>query len=134
MARSDALEKLRDTLINRRRALVRSAMGDLNQLQGRSAKTGDILDAVTETLQSELNSQLLEAESRELAAIDDALERLDRGDYGKCETCGRAIPLTRLRAVPYAKECIECHRASVKRRSHPAATINRVFDSYQRAQ
>lgn len=131
MARKDAIKKLRITLLKRRDALIRSALGDLSLLQGRPSKTGDVLDAVADTVQSELNSQLLEVESRELAAIDDAIERLDAGEYGDCLACGKAIPLTRLRAVPYAKECIDCHRLAEKRKSHPAATINRVFDAYQ---
>jgi DnaK suppressor protein len=130
MARKDAIEKLRKTLLKRREALVRAATGDLSLLQGKSSKTGDILDAVAESVQSELNSQLLEVESRELQAIDDALERLDRGDYGDCQSCGKPIPLTRLRAVPQAKECIGCHRLAEKRKSHPAASMNRVFHSY----
>lgn len=131
MARKDAIEKLRGTLLKRRDALIRSAIGDLSLLQGKPSKTGDVLDAVADTVQSELNSQLLEVESRELAAIDDAIERLDQGNYGDCKTCKKPIPLTRLRAVPYAKECIGCHRLAEKRKSHPAARMGRVFDSYQ---
>lgn len=131
MPRKEAIKKLRVTLLKRRDALIRSAIGDLNLLQGRPNKTGDVLDAVADTVQSELNSQLLEVESRELAAIDDAIERLDQGTYGDCQCCNKPIPLTRLRAVPYAKECIACHRLAEKRKSHPAATMNRVFDSYQ---
>lgn len=131
MARKDAIEKLRSSLHKRRDALIRSAMGDLNLLQLKSPPTGDVLDAVADTVQSELNSQLLEVESRELAAIDDAIERLNQGNYGNCESCKKAIPLTRLRAVPYAKECIDCHRNAEKRKSHPSATMNRIFGSYQ---
>ena len=93
--------------------------------------TGDVLDAVADTVQAELNSQLLEVESRELKAIDDAIERLDAGEFGDCQGCGKAIPLSRLRAVPYATECIDCHRLKEKKKSHPSATINRVFDSQQ---
>jgi DnaK suppressor protein len=131
MAREDAIKKLRVALLKRRDALIRSAVGDLELLQGKPSKTGDVLDAVADTVQSELNSQLLEVESRELSAIDDALQRLDEGTYGDCLVCNKPIPLTRLRAVPYAKECIACHRLAEKRKSHPAASMNRVFDSYQ---
>ncbi|MCC9599128.1 TraR/DksA family transcriptional regulator [Stieleria sp. JC731] len=130
MARKDALEKLRKNLQKRREALIRSALGDLNLLGG-ATKSADVLDAVADTVQSELNSQLLEVESRELTAIDEAIERLDRGEYGTCEDCGKPIPLTRLRAVPHARECITCHRVAEQRSSHPSASMNRVFDSYQ---
>ena len=132
MARKDAIVKRRLALVKRRDALIRSAIGDISVLQNRTSKKADVLDAVADTVQSELNSQLLEVESRELAAIDEAIERLDQGEYGNCDACKKPIPLTRLRAVPYAKECINCHRLSEKRRSHPSASMNRVFDSYQR--
>ena len=131
MARKDAIEKMRLTLRKRRDALVRSAIGDLALLQVKPSKTGDVLDAVADTVQSELNSQLLEVESRELAAIDEAIQRLDEGQYGDCDACKKPIPLTRLRAVPHAKECIDCHRIAAQRKSHPAASMNRVFDSFQ---
>lgn len=45
-----------------------------------------------------------------LSNIDEALERLDRGEYGVCERCRRPIPLARLQAIPYAKLCVECAR------------------------
>ncbi len=132
MARKDAIVKLRSTLQKRREALIRSALGDLDVLQGKPAKSADVLDTVADTVQAELNSQLLEVESRELAAIDAAIRRLDDGVYGDCDACSKPIPLTRLRAVPHAKECIDCHRLAEQRKSHPAAAMNRVFESYQR--
>jgi DnaK suppressor protein len=43
-----------------------------------------------------------------LAAIDEALDRLARGEYGLCVDCGEPIPLARLEAVPSARRCVEC--------------------------
>jgi RNA polymerase-binding transcription factor DksA len=43
-----------------------------------------------------------------LEDIDEALEKLDSGDYGKCESCGEAIARERLEAVPHAKLCLRC--------------------------
>jgi len=63
-------------------------------------------------------------------SIEDAIVRMDRDDYGNCESCGKAIPISRLRAIPYATACIECRR---KAESGPGisggTTWNRVFDS-----
>jgi len=131
MARKDSIKKLRANLQKRRAALIRAAIGDLDLLQRRQQKTGDVLDAAAETVQAELNSQLLEVESRELEAIDNAIQRIDEDQFGDCHSCGKPIPLTRLRAVPYATECITCHRETAKRKSHPAASLNRVFPGYQ---
>ena len=43
-----------------------------------------------------------------LREIDAALARLDAGDYGNCERCGRPISAGRLEARPTARTCIDC--------------------------
>ncbi|MEU2620287.1 TraR/DksA C4-type zinc finger protein [Streptomyces sp. NPDC007157] len=54
------------------------------------------------------------SQSREhLNDLDRALERLERGDYGRCEQCGEPIPTERLEVRPAAKTCVRC--ASVAR-------------------
>jgi RNA polymerase-binding transcription factor len=47
-----------------------------------------------------------------LAEIDAALQRLDRGSYGICETCGDAVGEARLEARPVARTCIKCAAGS----------------------
>ena len=47
-----------------------------------------------------------------LAELDAALARVDAGTYGACEACGSAIGEARLDAVPAARLCITCARAS----------------------
>jgi len=130
MARKDAISKLKDTLVHRRNALRRALAGDLSLLQElHQQKTGDILDAAADTVQDELNSQILEVESRELAAIEEAIERAERGEYGICEDCGKPIPLTRLRAIPYATDCIACRRKSEMTNDREGSLQwNRIFE------
>ena len=43
-----------------------------------------------------------------VGAIDAALERFDKGEYGKCEHCGHEIQYERLEALPYTTVCSEC--------------------------
>jgi len=51
----------------------------------------------------------LEAEGRvELARVERALARLDRGEYSSCSRCGSEIAPARLAALPYADTCIDC--------------------------
>lgn len=131
MGRKDALGKLRDVLVRRRDALRKAMAGDLSLLRElRDQGPGDVLDAAVDTAQDELNSQLLEVESRELVQIEDALERLKAGTFGLCEECEKPIPLNRLQALPYATECIECKRKSERRGvSDGNVSWNRVFDN-----
>ncbi len=41
----------------------------------------------------------------------DALNRLERGEYGICRSCGKEIDIERLKALPYATKCIPCKEA-----------------------
>jgi len=113
MARKDSILKLRDLLVKRRDALRRALAGDLSLLKALHDQTsGDVVDAALDAAQDEISSKLAEVESRELANIEVALERMRGGSYGVCEICNGKIPLARLTALPYATTCIECQRAS----------------------
>jgi RNA polymerase-binding transcription factor DksA len=43
-----------------------------------------------------------------LLEIDAALQRIDHGGYGACETCTRPIPAARLHALPHSTRCVSC--------------------------
>jgi DnaK suppressor protein len=113
MARKDAILKMREILVVRRDALRKALAGDLSMLKELREQTGgDVVDFALDSAQDEINSQLAEVESRELASIENALERMRTGNYGVCEGCNTRIPLARLDALPYATQCIECQRES----------------------
>lgn len=111
MARKDAMGNMRQVLIKRRDALRKALAGDLSLLKElRGQTSGDVVDAALDSAQDEISSQLAEVESRELASIEKALERMREGTYGMCELCNNNIPLARLQALPYATLCIQCQR------------------------
>lgn len=51
----------------------------------------------------------------ELARIDAALERIEAGSYGECESCGAPIGTARLEAYPTAVRCVKCQAQSEAR-------------------
>jgi DnaK suppressor protein len=113
MSRKDSIMKMRELLVTRRNALRKALAGDLSLLrQLREQTGGDVVDAALDAAQDEISSQLAEVESRELANIERALDKMKTGHYGECEICGGKIPLARLNALPYATSCIECQRAA----------------------
>jgi DnaK suppressor protein len=69
---------------------------------------GDPEDAATADVLVDLNLTELERDAEELKAIQDALARLKRGEYGYCERCGDEIPPGRLEAMPQATLCVDC--------------------------
>ena len=60
----------------------------------------------------EVARSLLGAEGQMLAEVNAALERVDGGTFGCCETCEKPIAKARLDVVPYARQCIGCARQS----------------------
>jgi len=60
-------------------------------------------------------SRLEGRERHQLDEILAALNRLEAGTYGACETCSRAIPLSRLRAVPSTRHCVDCQGGGERR-------------------
>ncbi len=109
--RKEAILNMHKVLIKRRDALRKALAGDLSLLKElRAQASGDLVDAALDSVQDEISSQLAEVESRELARIENALQRMREGQYGVCEACGCNIPLARLNALPYATLCIKCQR------------------------
>jgi DnaK suppressor protein len=132
MARKDAILKMRKVLVTRRDALRKALAGDLSMLKElREQTVGDVVDAALDSAHDEINSQLAEVESRELASIEKALERIEEGSYGVCEGCNGKIPVARLNALPYATYCIECQREMERTGEAPNASSDwsRVDDS-----
>lgn len=84
--------------------------GSMRDEADEAAIADNLAETASVTLDREIDYSLEEASSHVLAAIDEALVRLDEGSYGNCVTCGRPIGDDRLGAIPYATQCIECRR------------------------
>jgi DnaK suppressor protein len=123
---------MRQVLIKRRDALRKALAGDLSLLKElREQSSGDVVDFALDSAQDEISSQLAEVESRELASIEQALERMREGQYGICEGCSTKIPLARLQALPYATYCIQCQREVEKRGADATKSVDwgQILDS-----
>ena len=106
------LEEFR-THLQRARAALSGDMSQLHREAGLDGATdmsesrpGDTSDGYYQ----EFNLELLERDESTLREILEALERIENGTYGLCEGCGSLILKERLKAVPHARNCIECQR------------------------
>lgn len=109
----------KETLANLEKALRRRRDELRGSLQGWSATPDSLLNPVasigdrgSDTATLEINTRLAEAESKELEAIDAALECARKGFYGACEDCGQNIPLQRLEALPHTTRCVKCQEVA----------------------
>jgi RNA polymerase-binding transcription factor DksA len=117
MTKAD-LERYRSTLVALRARLT----GDVSHLadeafRARGAKDGpsvapaaDLADQGADSYDHEFTLSLLQNQEQTLEEIDDALERVRQGRFGRCEECGGAIARARLQALPYTRHCVSCAR------------------------
>lgn len=105
----DPPEALRQILMERRRATEeRYREARERQHSGDAAGDSEGVHGWKASREGGPDMALLEMLDATLRQIDAALVRLERGLYGRCSACGEPIPLTRLRALPFATHCIPC--------------------------
>ena len=86
----------------------RDSAGDL------SAYSFHMADLGTDAMEREKAFLFASAEGRELYAVNEALRRLYRKEYGHCEVCQGAISRPRLEVMPHATLCITCKEKEEK--------------------
>jgi DnaK suppressor protein len=100
---------LRDRLRAEHRELMASyvaAKGDTRERQAEG--TEDYIDYAVNSYDREFMLSLTETQQRQLLLIEDALRRIERGDYGRCMQCDKEIPPKRLEVQPWAQFCVAC--------------------------
>jgi RNA polymerase-binding protein DksA len=68
----------------------------------------DTAELGSDNADQELTLSLLGSDRTALDHIEAAIERIEEGSYGRCETCNGKIPEARLEAIPYAAQCVRC--------------------------
>jgi len=79
----------------------------------------------SEVFEREKNSALIAVLERRLVDIDNALRSIEKGDYGKCQRCGKTIEHERLEVKPDATMCLTCQQEIERlgRRNRPQRQI-----------
>jgi DnaK suppressor protein len=109
--------ELKGMLEERRREIQAEVQGKMRDVRAEGTwggKLNEVLDAVESSeadIQEDIEFALIQMKSETLNKINDALLRLDQGDYGNCFDCGEEIAEKRLRALPFAVRCKDCEEA-----------------------
>ena len=98
------LEKLKDDTLREIRKSVKNGTEAVAAIE----PGGDIYDQASSERDRELGLLLGDREREKIHSIDEALLRIDEGDYGVCEECDEDIPLGRLKAMPFTRHCVKC--------------------------
>lgn len=72
------------------------------------AHSNHMADQGSDEFQYETTIKFANTEGRYLYNIEEALNRIEDGSYGKCIECQKAIGMPRLKRLPYTRMCIEC--------------------------
>src|SRR5437879_12607097 len=88
-------------------ALRRTGSGAAGNLSNMPIHMADL---GTDNFEQEFTLSLLQNEEQALDEINAALDRIQKGAFGRCEECEKEIPRERLRALPYARHCVACAR------------------------
>ena len=115
-----------DLTLQRERLLALRArlQGDMTQMEDNALNKDhnqttsmptDMAELGTGNFDQEFTLSLLGSEKNALNQVEAAIERIENGSYGECETCGVKIPKSRLAAVRYAAQCVHC--ASLQEKS-----------------
>lgn len=102
--RADVLSEIKRIEKNDLNKSQREASGDL------SGYSFHLADAATDDLDRRISFEMVSNEQQILALIERALDRIEKGIYGICETCGKEINLRRLEAIPYTTQCKKCRQ------------------------
>ncbi len=68
----------------------------------------DVLDKAAAKADEAVQNRLRQSESHLLRAIEEALGRINKDSFGRCQICGEPISKVRLEAVPWTSVCREC--------------------------
>ena len=78
-------------------------------------------DSAQLDVEMEINLRILEIKSTELKRLDHAVVRLESGDYGICQECGKEISEKRLQVLPFAELCFHCQEKAEKQEERNSA-------------
>jgi DnaK suppressor protein len=110
-------QELKQMLEERRREIQSEVQGKIRDVRAEgswSGKSSEVFDAGESSeadIQDDIEFALIQMKSETLNKINDALIRLEQGDYGNCFECGEEIAEKRLRALPFAVRCKDCEEA-----------------------
>ncbi len=103
-----ALDTFRKQLIEKRDDILKEAERTLAELNDHSGNIPDPNDRASAESGRNFELRIRQREQRLLSKIQEALQRIEDGEFGECESCGELIGLKRLEARPVTTLCIDC--------------------------
>jgi DnaK suppressor protein len=105
----------RELLLKKRQDLMRAYAISKGDSQAELDNgTEDYVDYAVNSYAREFLLSLTEMDRKHLLLVEEALNRIDRGEYGYCQQCAEDINLKRLEVQPWARYCVRCQELEEK--------------------
>jgi RNA polymerase-binding transcription factor len=104
----ELLERFKTQLMEKRDAILNEAGKTLSEMTDQNSNVPDPNDRATIESDRSFELRIRERERKLLGKIEEALERVEEGSFGICESCGEDIGVKRLEARPVTTLCIDC--------------------------
>ena len=100
------IKKIKAQLTEERAVIVGKLRG--SDLSVDESETPDPVDLAVRNYSKNVQLAVSENESKQLALIEEALDRIEDEEYGLCVNCEEPVPPKRLAAIPWARYCLDC--------------------------
>lgn len=102
------LKKFKSQLEEMQKKIMDDVERTLNDMTTQAGNIPDPNDRATVESDRNFELRIRDRERKLMNKIEEALKRIEAGEYGICEDCGEDITIKRLEARPVAKYCIDC--------------------------
>jgi DnaK suppressor protein len=102
------LEYFKKLLTHRLQTLLAEASETVSGMTDGKASFPDPTDRAAMEADRNFMLRIRDRERKLIRKIREALDRIDNGTYGICDSCGEDISIKRLKARPVTTQCIEC--------------------------
>ncbi len=104
------IQKFRDILLEKQEELsqIVHRKKEEQEFQQEEPEIGDEADIATRSVEKELLFDITDTEKQTLDGVEAAIRKIEKGVFGRCESCQKTIPRLRLEVMPWARYCISC--------------------------
>jgi len=102
-------DEFRKKLADKKEQIIRKLTDKITESKDMDSNVAqDMVDKAETSYTKEFLLSLSDGERKQLLQIDEALKRLEHGEFGVCQSCQKEIGLKRIAVIPWTPFCIDC--------------------------
>lgn len=115
---AEKLEYFKNILNEEMKALMGEADKTVAEMNTEAAHFPDPTDRATQESDRNFELRIRDRERKLMNKVKEAIERIESGEFGICESCGEEISEARLKARPVTTLCIDCKMEAEEKERH----------------